>query len=87
MTAKQKVLQVVQEQPEDSSYDEILHELAGLIEESARNPFQKNPALSEAVRKSWITPATLVSDIPPKRRPVAPVEEILRELDEDRSDR
>jgi predicted transcriptional regulator len=28
MTAKQKVLQVVQEQPEDSSYDEILRELA-----------------------------------------------------------
>ena len=28
MTAKQKVLQLVQDQPEDSSYEEILRELA-----------------------------------------------------------
>jgi len=28
MTAKQKLLQLVQDQPEDSSYDEILRELA-----------------------------------------------------------
>ena len=27
-TAKQKILEVVQDQPEDSSYDEILRELA-----------------------------------------------------------
>jgi predicted transcriptional regulator len=28
MTAKQRMLQLVQDQPEDSSYDEILRELA-----------------------------------------------------------
>jgi len=28
ITAKQKILQLVQDQPEDSSYDEILRELA-----------------------------------------------------------
>lgn len=28
ITAKQKMLQLVQDQPEDSSYDEILRELA-----------------------------------------------------------
>lgn len=28
MTAKQKVLQLVEDQPEDSSYEEILRELA-----------------------------------------------------------
>lgn len=28
VTAKQKILEIVQDQPEDSSYDEILRELA-----------------------------------------------------------
>ena len=52
-----------------------------------RNPFQDNVALMEAVRRGWITPATVVSDEPPPRSPVAPLEDLLRELAEDRGDR
>jgi antitoxin (DNA-binding transcriptional repressor) of toxin-antitoxin stability system len=51
------------------------------------NPFLENAALAEAVRKGWITPATDTSDEPPPRRPVAPLEDLLRELDWDRGDR
>jgi hypothetical protein len=46
-----------------------------------------NPALAEAVRTGWITPAEIVSDEPPLRLPVAPLRELLQELDEDREDR
>jgi len=53
----------------------------------ARSPFGDNPALAEAVRKGWITPAEVTSEEPPPRLPVAPLEELLRELDEERADR
>lgn len=51
------------------------------------NPFADNPALAEAVRRGWITPAEVVSTEPPPRLPVASVKELLKELDEDRADR
>lgn len=82
MTDKQRVLQIIRDQPEDSSYDEILRELAF----HRKAPFKDNPALHEAVREGWITPATASSDAPPARKPVAPLEEILKDLDEDRKD-
>ena len=42
--------------------------------------------LAEAVRKGWVTPA-LGAAIPlPPRRPVAPLQTVLQELDEDRQD-
>jgi antitoxin (DNA-binding transcriptional repressor) of toxin-antitoxin stability system len=53
----------------------------------ARNPFVDNPALADAVRKGWITPAEITSEEPPPRLPVAPLKELLKELDEDRADR
>jgi hypothetical protein len=52
-----------------------------------RNPFVDNPALAEAVRKGWITPAEIVPDEPPPRLPVTTLEKLLEELDEDRADR
>jgi hypothetical protein len=52
-----------------------------------RDPLVDNPALAEAVRIGWITPAEIVSDDPPPRLPVAPLGELLKELDEDRADR
>ena len=55
--------------------------------DEARRLFGDNPALAEAVRKGWITPAELVSEEPPARLPVAPLQELLRELDEERADR
>ncbi|HYG61167.1 MAG TPA: prevent-host-death protein [Thermoanaerobaculia bacterium] len=47
-----------------------------------------NPALLDGVRKGWITPPALAKEpAPPLPPPVAPLEDILRELDEDRADR
>src|SRR5262245_32913782 len=52
-----------------------------------RNPLVDNPALAEAVRKGWITPAEISPEEPlPPRLPVAPLEQILKELAEDRAD-
>lgn len=42
---------------------------------------------TEAVKRGWITPPAIVSDEPPPRLPVAPLRDLLRELDEDRTDR
>jgi antitoxin (DNA-binding transcriptional repressor) of toxin-antitoxin stability system len=61
--------------------------VAELIPFRQAGPFADNPALAEAVRKGWITPAEVVSGEPPPRLPVASVKELLQELDEDRADR
>jgi hypothetical protein len=55
--------------------------------EARRDPLVDNPALAEAVRIGWITPAEIVSDEPPPRLPVAPLRELLQELGESRADR
>jgi prevent-host-death family protein len=44
-------------------------------------------ALAEAVRQGWITPAANPRSGPPPRLPVAPTDELLRDLDESRADR
>jgi antitoxin (DNA-binding transcriptional repressor) of toxin-antitoxin stability system len=66
--------------------DHIIAELTP-PRETRRDPLVDNPSLAEAVRMGWITPAEFVSDEPPPRRPVAPLNELLKELDEDRADR
>jgi antitoxin (DNA-binding transcriptional repressor) of toxin-antitoxin stability system len=43
--------------------------------------------LAEAVRRGWLTPPLRAGGEPPPRAPVAPLAELLRELDEDRSAR
>lgn len=43
--------------------------------------------LAEAVRQGWLTPPLIVREVPPPSAPVAPLREILAELDEDREDR
>ena len=44
--------------------------------------------LAEAVRKGWLTPPALPYEgAPPPSVPVAPLQDILAELDEHRSDR
>jgi antitoxin (DNA-binding transcriptional repressor) of toxin-antitoxin stability system len=65
--------------------DRVIAELAP--PRATGNPFVDNPALADAVRKGWITPAEIVSEDPPLPLPVAPLKELLRELDEDRADR
>lgn len=66
--------------------DQIIAELTP-PREARRDPLIDNPALAEAVRAGWITPAEIVSDEPPPRLPVASLRELLQELDEDRADR
>jgi antitoxin (DNA-binding transcriptional repressor) of toxin-antitoxin stability system len=43
--------------------------------------------LADAVRHGWLSPPLLVRETPPPSVPVAPLREILAELDEDRGDR
>jgi antitoxin (DNA-binding transcriptional repressor) of toxin-antitoxin stability system len=43
--------------------------------------------LADAVRRGWLTPAVGPYDTVPPRRPVATLERLLAELDEDRAER
>jgi len=43
--------------------------------------------LAEVVRRGWLTPPLAAHSGPPERRPVASLEDILSDLDRDRSDR
>jgi antitoxin (DNA-binding transcriptional repressor) of toxin-antitoxin stability system len=52
-----------------------------------RSPMLADALLAEAVRKGWIAPAVLPPSGPPARSPVAPLSEILTELELDREDR
>ena len=47
----------------------------------------EDAALAEAVRNGWVTPPIARPDSPPPRHPLAPLAELLRELDDDRADR
>ena len=44
-------------------------------------------ALADAVRNGWLTPPLTRGDSAPPRHPLAPLHELLAELDEDRTDR
>ena len=48
---------------------------------------EKNPLLRELVEKGVLRPPTIEGGEVPKGEPVAPLEELLKELDEDRADR
>lgn len=52
-----------------------------------RSEHTSDAALAEAVRSGWLTPPLLASDDAPPRHPIAPLEDLLRELEEDRADR
>lgn len=53
-----------------------------------RSPIAADALLADAVRRGWLSaPLVAAEDTPPPRLPVAPLREILAELDEDRSDR
>jgi antitoxin (DNA-binding transcriptional repressor) of toxin-antitoxin stability system len=43
--------------------------------------------LADVVRQGWLQPPVVVSRAPLDRKPVAPLADLLRELDEDRGDR
>ena len=53
-----------------------------------RSPITSDALLAEAVRKGWISPATLSRESsPPPRRPIAELRQILSELEIDRGER
>jgi len=43
--------------------------------------------LARAVREGWLTPPALDARTPPPRRPVAPLSDLLEDLDRSRADR
>ncbi|MYC66849.1 MAG: prevent-host-death protein [Acidobacteriia bacterium] len=54
----------------------------------SRSPVLGDAVLAEAVRKGWLTPPALRFEGPPSRpKPVLPLQEILADLEVDRSDR
>lgn len=48
---------------------------------------EKNPALKELVEKGWLRPPIIESGPVPHGEPVAPLKQLLAELDELRTDR
>ena len=54
---------------------------------SGRSVDVPDALLADAVRRGWLTPALGPVDASPPRMPVAPVEQILAELDDDRGER
>ena len=56
--------------------------------DAARSPLLADAMLADAVRNGWLTPPVLGSHVgPPLSKPVAPLRDLLAELDVDRSER
>ena len=51
-----------------------------------RSPWGGDSPLADAIRQGWITPPTAAGSPLPPRTPIAPLNELLRELAEDRDD-
>jgi len=54
---------------------------------SGRSPLLADAMLADAVREGWITPPTLTPDSPPPRKPIAPLGDLMEELQRDRDER
>ena len=52
-----------------------------------RSPSASDAVIAEMIRRGWVTPPARPLTGPPPRAPVASFEELMRELDDDRSDR
>ena len=67
--------------------DRIVAEL--IPPREGRSPLWANELLADAIRKGWITPPRMpgTGPLPIPPAPVAPLSEILRELEKDREDR
>lgn len=55
--------------------------------EKSRSPVLADAVLAEAVRRGWITPPSLSASGAPPRNPVTTLRELMRELNDDRSER
>jgi antitoxin (DNA-binding transcriptional repressor) of toxin-antitoxin stability system len=65
--------------------DRVVAELSPPRE--GRGLYLADALLADAVRNGWITAPMMVSEGPPPRSPVAPLELLLRELTRDRDER
>lgn len=54
---------------------------------TGRGPSVSDAYLAQAVREGWLSPPMLVRESPPPRQPVAPLAELLDELNRSRGDR
>ena len=52
-----------------------------------RERLTDNELIAKGVREGWLTPAKVTGPMPPPPKAVITLEELLRELDEDRADR
>lgn len=52
-----------------------------------RGPLTSDAMLAEAMRRGWLSAPLVVREGAPPRAPVAPLQDILREIDADRGDR
>jgi len=52
-----------------------------------RSPLLSDALLADAVRQGWITPAALPAGLVPANDPVAPLKDLLRDLESDRDER
>jgi antitoxin (DNA-binding transcriptional repressor) of toxin-antitoxin stability system len=52
-----------------------------------RRAISDDEFLAQGVRECWLTPASNPGGDPPRRKPIMPLQQLLKELDEDRTDR
>ncbi|MGH8727799.1 MAG: type II toxin-antitoxin system Phd/YefM family antitoxin [Burkholderiales bacterium] len=55
--------------------------------QTSRSPLLADAALAEAVRRGWMTPPALPAGNVPPHAPVAPLADLLAELERDRASR
>lgn len=61
--------------------------VAELRPPEGRGPLSSDALLAEAMRRGWLAAPMMIREGPPGRDPVAPLSDILRDLDVDREDR
>jgi len=65
--------------------DQVVAELTR--PQASRSSLVSDTVLAEFVRKGWLSPPLVKSNVAPPRAPVAPFKEIMQELQTDRADR
>jgi prevent-host-death family protein len=77
--------------PQQKGYQELReHDAPGWLGRGAGWPLARpDPDSMEerGVREGWLTPATVRDGTPPPRHPIVPLDQLMRELTEDREDR
>ncbi len=61
--------------------------VAELRPPQGRGPLTSDALLAEAMRRGWLSAPVAVREGPPPRAPVAPLADLLGEIEDDRADR